>query len=206
MPMILHLKFNLKLISKDHYMQRYFYLLLMLFASGVFAQTGPADNAIVKQILFIDSDGDGVDDTVDQCYKTPPNTKVNEKGCFILIKDLKTIRVNINFAIDSSVIETEFFSEVKKVASFLNDNPLTRAVIEGHTDNDGSEEYNRSLSQRRAQAIAQLLVREYEIDPIRLTAVGFGESKPLVPNNSVSNMARNRRSVAVIRALQEKHL
>lgn len=187
-------------------MQRYFYLLLMLFASGVFAQTGPADNGIVKQLLFIDSDGDGVDDTVDQCYKTPPNIRVNEKGCFILIKDLKNIRVNINFAIDSSVIETEFFSEVKKVASFLNDNPLTRAVIEGHTDNDGSEEYNRSLSQRRAQAIAQLLVREYEIDPIRLTAVGFGESKPLVPNNSVSNMARNRRSVAVIRALQEKHL
>jgi outer membrane protein OmpA-like peptidoglycan-associated protein len=49
-------------------------------------------------------------------------------------------------------------------------------------------------------------VREYEIAPIRLTAVGFGESKPLVPNNSVDNMARNRRSVAIIRALQEKRL
>ncbi len=187
-------------------MQRYFYLLMMLFASGVFAQTGSADNGTVKQLLLIDSDGDGVDDTIDQCYKTPVNTLVNDKGCFILVQDLKTIRVNVNFASDSSVIEAKFFPEVKKVASFLNNNPSTRAIIEGHTDSDGSDEYNRSLSQRRAQAIAQLLVREYEIDPIRLTAVGFGESKPLVPNNSVSNMARNRRSVAVIRALQEKHL
>lgn len=187
-------------------MQRYFYLLMMLFASGVFAQTGPADSGTVKQLLLIDSDGDGVDDTIDQCYKTPVNTLVNDKGCFILVQDLKTVRMNINFASDSSVIETKFFPEVKKVASFLNDNPSTRAIIEGHTDSDGSDEYNRSLSQRRAQAIAQLLVREYEIAPIRLTAVGFGESKPLVPNNSVDNMARNRRSVAIIRALQEKRL
>jgi OOP family OmpA-OmpF porin len=206
MPTILQLKFNLTLISKDYFMQRYFYLLMMLFASGVFAQTGSADNGTVKQLLLIDSDGDGVDDTIDQCYKTPVNTLVNDKGCFILVQDLKTIRVNVNFASDSSVIEAKFFPEVKKVASFLNNNPSTRAIIEGHTDSDGSDEYNRSLSQRRAQAIAQLLVREYEIAPIRLTAVGFGESKPLVPNNSVDNMARNRRSVAIIRALQEKRL
>jgi OOP family OmpA-OmpF porin len=187
-------------------MQPYVCFLLMIFASSVFAQSDPANNGIVKQLLMIDSDGDGVDDSFDKCYKTPPNTPVNDVGCFITIKNLKTIRVNVNFAVDSSVIEAEFFPEVRKVASFLTDNPLTRAIIEGHTDSDGSDEYNKSLSQRRAQAIAQLLVSEYKVNPIRLTAIGFGENKPLVPNDSVANMAKNRRSVAVIRSLEERRL
>lgn len=185
-------------------MQRYFYLLLMFCSISVFAQTVPADDGIVKQLLFIDSDRDGVDDAIDECYRTPANTKVNAKGCFLLVKDFKSIRININFAVDSSEIEPEFYSEVEKVASFLKDNPLTRAVIEGHTDSDGSEEYNSLLSQRRAQAIARLLVLKYNIDVIRLTAVGYGEEKPVVPNSSVKNKSRNRRSVAVISTLQEK--
>jgi OOP family OmpA-OmpF porin len=188
-------------------MQGCLYLVLLVFCSfSVFAQTGPADDGIVKQLLFIDSDSDGVDDAIDECYRTPANTKVNAKGCFLLIKDFKSIRININFAVDSSVIGAEFFSEVEKVANFLNDNPLTRAVIEGHTDSDGSEEYNRALSQRRAQAIARLIVAKYNVDVIRLTAIGFGENKPVVPNNSIKNKARNRRSVAVISTLQEKRL
>jgi OOP family OmpA-OmpF porin len=188
-------------------MQGCLYLVLLVFCSfSVFAQTGPADDGIVKQLLFIDSDRDGVDDAIDECYGTPANTKVNAKGCFLLIKDFKSIRININFAVDSSVIDAEFFSEVEKVANFLNDNPLTRAVIEGHTDSDGSEEYNRALSQRRAQAIARLIVAKYNVDAIRLTAIGFGENKPVVPNNSRENKARNRRSVAVISTLQEKRL
>jgi OOP family OmpA-OmpF porin len=187
-------------------MQRYFCLLLILLTASVFAQTGPENDGIVKQLLFIDSDRDGVDDAIDECYKTPPNTKVNEKGCFLVTKDLKRIRVNVNFAVDSSFIETEFYPEVEKVAMFMKDNPLTRAVIEGHTDSDGSDAYNRGLSQRRAQAIAQLLVSKFGIEPIRLITVGFGESKPLVSNNSVSNKARNRRSIAVINSLQEKRL
>ena len=69
MPIILHLAFNLKLISKGHFMWRYISLLRMLFASGVFAQTGTADNAIVQQLLFIDSDGDSVDDAVISAVK-----------------------------------------------------------------------------------------------------------------------------------------
>ncbi len=188
-------------------MQRYFfYLLLSMCSLTAFAQTGPEANGIVRQLLFIDSDGDGVDDTIDDCYKTPPNTKVDERGCPLLVKDLKTIRININFDVDSSVVKPTYFAEVAKVARFLKNNPLTRATIEGHTDSDGSEAHNRGLSQRRAQAIAQLLVVKYNIDVVRLTAIGFGESKPLVPNNSIRNKARNRRSVAVIRSLKERRL
>jgi len=188
-------------------MQRYFiYSLLLICTSTAFAQTSPEANGIVKQLLFIDSDGDGVDDTVDRCYKTPPNTKVDERGCVLLIKDFKTIRININFDVASSNINPEHFSEVAKVAKFLKNNPLTRASIEGHTDSDGSDATNRELSQRRAQAISELLVAKYNIDSIRLTAIGFGESKPLVPNNSERNKARNRRSVAIIRSFKEKRL
>ena len=185
-------------------MKRYFfYLLVLMFSSVALAQTAPEENGIVKQRLFIDSDDDGVDDTIDECYKTPPNTKVDEKGCFSLINDLKTIRINVKFDIDSSVIKPEFSEEIEKVAKFLKANPIARAVIEGHTDSDGSHAYNQALSQRRAQAIARALIIDHAIASIRLTAIGFGESKPLVPNNSLNNKAINRRSVAVIRSLTQ---
>ena len=62
-------------------------MLLVFCSFSVVAQTGPADDGIVKQLLFIDSDRDGVDDAIDECYRTPANTKVNAKGCFLLIKD-----------------------------------------------------------------------------------------------------------------------
>lgn len=183
-------------------MQQYFICFLMVFFSfGAVAQTGPEENGIVRQILLIDSDRDGIDDSVDECFEDSANTKVDAKGCRVLIADVKVIRININFAVNSSVIEAVSFSEVEKVANYLSGNPSTRAVIEGHTDSDGSAAYNRALSQRRAQEIARLLVSQYTIDASRLTAIGFGESKPILPNNSEKNKAINRRSIATIRSL-----
>jgi len=156
------------------------------------------------QRLPVDSDVDGVIDKVDECYKTPLGVEVDERGCQVVFKDLKTVRLNINFAYDSAVVRTDFYSDIEKIAIFMRKHLTTRVIIEGHTDSDGAAAYNRSLSGRRAQAAARLLISKFGIEPIRVTAVGFGEDRPLVANDSVANKAKNRRVVAVIRTLKEK--
>ena len=70
--------------------------------------------------------------------------------------------------------------------------PNTRIKISGHTDSDGDDRFNQSLSERRARSIVGYLV-DKGIENARLQAVGFGEKQPLVPNTSSKNKARNRR-------------
>jgi OOP family OmpA-OmpF porin len=68
-------------------------------------------------------------------------------------------------------------------------------VLEGHTDSRGSDQYNLSLSQRRADAVKAKLVEDYGIPGARVSAVGYGESRPIATNNTDSGRARNRRVV-----------
>jgi OOP family OmpA-OmpF porin len=179
-------------------------LLITTVLLGLSSAMALADEMLGKQYLPVDSDSDAVVDDKDECYKTEAGAAVDEIGCYLVVKDLKQMQLKINFAFDSSVVEPEYFSEVKKVADFLNANPLSRVTIEGHTDSDGSDQYNKRLSQRRAQAVAKVLVTEFDIKPIRVTAVGFGESRPLVANDSDANKFKNRRVVAALRSLKEK--
>ncbi len=68
-------------------------------------------------------------------------------------------------------------------------------VLEGHTDSRASESYNQDLSQRRANAVKARIVEEYGIDASRISAVGYGESKPIADNATAEGCARNRRVV-----------
>lgn len=181
---------------------------LLLSLAGLIAFVAVADTVkpadIDTQYLPVDSDVDGVIDDNDECYKTPPGTTVDERGCPVVVKELNQIRLNINFDFDSSVVKSAYYAEVEKVAVFMRKHPTSRVVIEGHSDSDGAAAYNKSLSNRRAQAAAKVLVSQFGIKPVRVTAVGFGEDRPLVANDSVANKSKNRRVVAVIRTLKEK--
>jgi OOP family OmpA-OmpF porin len=163
-----------------------------------------SDEMLGKQYLPVDSDSDAVVDDKDECYKTEEGAAVDKIGCYLVLKDIKELQLKINFDFDSAVVKPEYFSEVKKVADFLIANPLSRVTIEGHTDSDGSNQYNKHLSQRRAQSVARVLVSEFKIKPVRVTAVGFGEDRPLVENDSAENKFKNRRVVAALRSLKEK--
>ena len=68
-----------------------------------------------------------------------------------------------------------------------------RLSIEGHTDSDGTEEHNSELSQNRANAVVNYLVRKYGVDANRLEAKGWGESKPIDSNDTAEGKANNRR-------------
>ncbi len=99
---------------------------------------------------------------------------------------------NIYFASGSSNLKPESFPILDSVAILLRDNPTARMQIAGHTDSDGGESANQTLSQNRAQSVYQYLTSK-GIAGNRLTTIGHGETNPIVPNNSAANKARNRR-------------
>jgi OOP family OmpA-OmpF porin len=81
--------------------------------------------------------------------------------------------------------------------------PATSALIEGHTDNVGGDQYNLQLSQQRADSVRQYLIDNFSIAPDRLSAKGFGESRPIASNSTPADREKNRRVVAVISAIKE---
>lgn len=101
-------------------------------------------------------------------------------------------RLLIFFEFDKADLRPESIAELNRVIDFLRANPSVRIRIEGHTDDVGDEQYNLKLSQRRADAVRNYLI-QHDIDPKRIEAVGYGESRPLVPNTSDEARAKNRR-------------
>lgn len=147
-----------------------------------------------------DSDGDGVRDSRDNCPGTDPNHAVDANGC--VITDMVEIRqtLEVLFKTDKSEIRPEYASEIRDFAEFIKKHKVSSVTIEGHTDSDGSAEYNQDLSQRRAEAIVDRLVNDYGIARSRLKAVGYGENRPVASNDTARGKVQNRRIEAVVEA------
>lgn len=104
----------------------------------------------------------------------------------------------MQFEIGNENIERVNREHMLVLATFLNKYPETEARIEGHTDSVGSDTDNKRLSQQRAQSVVNYLVREHDIAANRLTAVGYGEERPVADNNTDAGQKANRRINAVI--------
>jgi OOP family OmpA-OmpF porin len=100
--------------------------------------------------------------------------------------------------VDKAEIRPEYRDEIAKVGNFMKQYPTTTAVIEGHTDNVGDGEYNRGLSQRRAESVVNHLVEAYGIDRTRLSAKGYGMANPVADNATDAGRQANRRIEAII--------
>jgi len=104
-----------------------------------------------------------------------------------------TVRLkNIYFDFDKTTLKKESFVELNKVVDFLKQNSSVEIEIAGHTDNKGSDDYNATLSQGRSQSVVDYLISQ-GIDSSRLTAHGYGESKPIDTNDTDAGRANNRR-------------
>lgn len=104
-----------------------------------------------------------------------------------------TVRLkNIYFDFDRTTLRPESYTELNKVVQFLKDNPTVAVEIAGHTDSKGSDSYNASLSQGRSQSVVDYIVSQ-GIEGTRLTAHGYGESKPIDTNDTPEGQANNRR-------------
>ncbi len=146
----------------------------------------------------VDSDNDGVTDDKDKCPGTPAGTRVDSYGCVPKKLTIESVKLNIQFETAKDVITETYQPEVKKVADFLSKYDDVVVDIEGHTDAQGSDQYNQALSQRRADSVKKELVTRYNIAANRVKAVGYGEAKPVASNDNASGRAQNRRVVAVM--------
>lgn len=148
----------------------------------------------------MDSDRDGVTDDMDKCPGTPEKLKVDAVGCPIILKENVDVSLEVLFDTNSDVVKPEYESEVKKVAEFLEQYQGTTAEIQGHTDSRGSNAFNKTLSQKRADSIVKVLVEKFGISAARLKAVGYGEEQLIVKNDKTpAQQAQNRRVIGKIR-------
>jgi OOP family OmpA-OmpF porin len=146
-----------------------------------------------------DSDLDGVIDATDKCPGTPAGTLVDVDGC-----PVKTVSVTLDVKFDTgkAVVKPEFESQLSKVAGVMNKYPETSILIEGHSDNTGSAAGNKSLSQKRADAIRNELINKYGIVADRITAKGFGSEVPVADNATPEGRDANRRVVATLTTVE----
>jgi OOP family OmpA-OmpF porin len=98
----------------------------------------------------------------------------------------------IQFYFDSTAIRPEYEEALRSLAKFLNETPYLNAVIEGHTDSIGTEGYNLLLSQQRADHVMNRLIA-LGVDPLRLTALGYGEGRLIAEDSTNENRQMNRR-------------
>jgi len=153
----------------------------------------------VKGCMF-DSDGDGVGNHRDHCPQTPAGRQVDSNGCKFVLTRTEEMTLKINFPSNSNNVSEDQYAEIDKVASFMQKYADTSTVIEGHTDSRGAADYNQKLSQSRAFAVRNILIERYGIAASRVTAKGFGETRPIASNDTEAGRLANRRVIAVMQA------
>jgi OOP family OmpA-OmpF porin len=155
--------------------------------------TGPKAN---NGCPWTDTDGDGIADKDDKCPKVKgtvanngcPEEEVSQETMEKLNEYAKTIL----FDSGRSSFQQKTHSVLLSITGILKEYPNTNFSIEGHTDSDGSEASNQTLSENRAAAVKDYLV-ENGISATRLTSAGFGESNPKDTNKTRAGKANNRR-------------
>lgn len=118
------------------------------------------------------------------------------------VKEKVTITLNVQFDTNKAIVKDKYRDDIKRVADFMKEFPDTTAAIEGHTDNIASETYNQKLSEKRANSVRQYIIDKFGIDGSRLTAAGYGESKPVASNDTEEGRQKNRRVEAVMDAIR----
>ena len=110
------------------------------------------------------------------------------------------VELDVKFDFDKSQVKPESYGDIKILADVLTQYPQTTTVVEGHTDSVGSDAYNQTLSERRANAVRDVLVNQYGVGSDRVSAAGYGESRPVADNASADGRAVNRRVEAEVEA------
>ena len=105
--------------------------------------------------------------------------------------DKMTLQVFFDFNKDT-LTEADL-KELPKAVNFVKKYPGAKIRLDGYTDNIGTDEYNMKLSERRATAVMNYLIKEAGVDSSKITAVGHGEADPVADNKTPEGRAKNRR-------------
>jgi len=109
-----------------------------------------------------------------------------------------SISLFIEFDFDKDVIRPQNYDDVKKIADSMKKYSEANVLLEGHTDNEGTELYNMGLSRRRAESVKRYLVEKFNVDASRISTLGYGQSNPISTNGTPAGQQKNRRVVAII--------
>jgi outer membrane protein OmpA-like peptidoglycan-associated protein len=110
-----------------------------------------------------------------------------------LVEEGKFSTTGILFDFQSAVIKPESYGVIKEIAGVLKENGSINVKVIGHTSSDGDDKANMELSQKRAAAVKDLLVKEFGIDETRLETEGKGETQPVADNKTKEGKTANRR-------------
>jgi OOP family OmpA-OmpF porin len=112
--------------------------------------------------------------------------------------------INVQFDTAKWVVKKKYHDEIAKFADVINRHPEIKVVIEGHTDNVGGKAYNQRLSQNRAKAVAKYMIDKFKVDKDRLSAKGYGLTRPIADNKTKAGKQKNRRVDAVVEYIVKK--
>ena len=108
---------------------------------------------------------------------------------------------SITFDTNSADVRSQFYGVLNSVAKTMQEYDKTTIDVLGHTDNVGSDSYNQSLSERRAQSVSAY-INSQGVNPVRVVAIGRGESQPIDSNDGEDGRARNRRVELTLTPIQ----
>jgi OOP family OmpA-OmpF porin len=163
-------------------------LAMKAFVQSIFF-AGSTEGLVEMDIQAGDSDGDGISDDVDKCNRTPDGAVVNADGCWNINK--------IYFDWNKANVQQQFKQKLMNAVEVFKANPYLRIELQGHTDNTGSVDYNQVLSEKRANNVKRVLIKE-GVSENQLSTQGFGFTRPEASNDSEENRSLNRRVEAVI--------
>lgn len=160
-------------------------------------ETAAGPKVVVLIPVVLDSDLDGLLDDEDQCPDTAKDTTVDEFGCVNLKGDIDGLISNVQFDSNSDHLTQAGKLGLDNVANVLVARTAVNIEVQVHSDNTGSARYNKNLSQKRAESVVSYLA-EKGIAAGRMSAIGYGEEKPVFENNAESGRTNNRRVELVL--------
>lgn len=165
-----------------------FSLIFTLLSEAIFAQdTENAENYPLLSQLWEENNGELIISEDQEMIR-----EVTANEMFRALSRKGGMRLYIKFATGKHTILQESEAIIDQIVILLQDNPDLQLSIEGHTDNVGTPKNNKVLSEKRAKAVMKAIV-DQGIDASRLSAVGWGQKKPVADNRTEEGRAKNRR-------------
>jgi len=161
----------------------------------------PMPEAVVVPAVPVDSDKDGVPDSIDRCPVTAANQTVDQYGCSAVTKAVQSPAAmsssvielpEVTFRTNSDILLDGAAASLDATALTLLENPAMVVEVAGHTDSEGDSAINAELSQNRAVAVRDYLIAR-GVAPSRITARGYGDTEPVADNATAAGRAANRR-------------
>jgi OOP family OmpA-OmpF porin len=131
----------------------------------------------------------------------PGQARVLREGNDLIIR-----LVGLSFPVGDAVIQTQYFSILTRVQKAIGIFPNSPIVVEGHTDSQGADQPNMVLSQERASAVREYLIANLGLPASRVSAIGYGKTRPIASEETAEGRAQNRRIDVVIKNARARAL